>query len=704
MSAARRALIALAAVIALAILALAIALPRIAASEAVRARLVEAVQEATKREFTVKGVSAGLFPPHLELTEPALAGDADGPSAAARSAQLRLAVLPLLARVVVVRSLVVEEPHLHVLRDGSGWRLAGTDLPEPPKPERTTPHEAQGGGSRGFSLAVQRVALRNAALRIDDRTREPAPRLDLAPVDLDIRGKSLDAPVDVKLDAALAAGGTIAVVGKGSAAGPFEGTIELRDVALAPFAAYVPDIELPKTAKGRVEVSGKTAQPDHMKIALELTEPFRGGALAANGPVSFTAELEGDLRAPTGPFELDASKAEISIGSGFHKPAGEKARIAGHVRRERVHGASTLRLESVDVELARIRARAEVELAPRREITLYADPFAAEAIAELVPALAGKDLGGKVGLEALRIELEPLAVHGRVAFAPLTWKGASDAPTELRGALEGQGGEIVGRDLRVSLGGESGPLTLRIADLAGAPRFAATAKLEQADSSAVVAAFGGPRGRLSGPLDLDASLAGPIAGGDVLLAALEGDVALRIAPGKLRKLSLLRAALEAANGVAKASARAEDAEALKRYGGDEFESLSGRFHVAKGSARTEDLRLVYPDYTAELRGRVGLADRALDLHGALELERPAAGRPRTIPLASVTGTIDAPEVALSREALAAAAAAYTGDARRREKWEGKLDKRLGEGQGKQVLEALDKVLQGMSQPKPEAEE
>jgi hypothetical protein len=70
----------------------------------------------------------------------------------------------------------------------------------------------------------------------------------------------------------------------------------------------------------------------------------------------------------------------------------------------------------------------------------------------------------------------------------------------------------------------------------------------------------------------------------------------------------------------------------------------------------------------------------------------------------VTGTIDAPEVALSREALAGAAAAYTGDERRREKWESKLDEKLGEGQGKQVLEALDKVLQGMSQPKPESGE
>jgi len=34
----------------------------------------------------------------------------------------------------------------------------------------------------------------------------------------------------------------------------------------------------------------------------------------------------------------------------------------------------------------------------------------------------------------------------------------------------------------------------------------------------------------------------------------------------------------------------------------------------------------------------------------------------------------------------------------------KLDERLGKGEGKQVLEALDKVLQNMAEPKPERAE
>jgi hypothetical protein len=74
-----------------------------------------------------------------------------------------------------------------------------------------------------------------------------------------------------------------------------------------------------------------------------------------------------------------------------------------------------------------------------------------------------------------------------------------------------------------------------------------------------------------------------------------------------------------------------------------------------------------------------------------------AGR-RSVPLASVGGTIDAPEVELTREALAGAASAYARDERRRRKWEKKLDERLGEGQGGQVLDALDEVLDSLERP------
>jgi hypothetical protein len=298
-------------------------------------------------------------------------------------------------------------------------------------------------------------------------------------------------------------------------------------------------------------------------------------------------------------------------------------------------------------------------------------------------------------------------VFGDVRLDPLGIGGVGEEHLVLRGALEGKGDEIVGRELSASLAGEEAPLSLHLDRLERAPRLRVAGRLEDADSSALIAALGGDRELLSGPLDLEADLRSPLGDREAMLTALRGQVSLRVAPGRLRNVSLLRSAFQAAD-VTQAARGEKGEKDLRRHYGDEFESLSGRFEIRRGRARTDDLQLVYADYTAALRGEIGLADRSLDLHGELRIGEEVdaalgsgAGRRRTIPLASVTGTLDEPRVALTREALAGVAAAYAGDERRREKWEERLDERLGEGRGKDVLEALDKVLESLQQPPPE---
>jgi hypothetical protein len=134
--------------------------------------------------------------------------------------------------------------------------------------------------------------------------------------------------------------------------------------------------------------------------------------------------------------------------------------------------------------------------------------------------------------------------------------------------------------------------------------------------------------------------------------------------------------------------------------------------LAGGRARSDDIELVYRHYRVSLRGTVGLVDRALDLTGRLTIDpevdgklasgepaaAPAAGRPRVIPLARVEGTLDAPHVVIDSEDALGFAALYATD-RRRAKWERKLDERLGEGAGREVLDALDQILSGQ-EPRP----
>ena len=195
------------------------------------------------------------------------------------------------------------------------------------------------------------------------------------------------------------------------------------------------------------------------------------------------------------------------------------------------------------------------------------------------------------------------------------------------------------------------------------------------------------------------ALEGRLGGRRPVLATLDGAGSLRIAPGRLRGVGLLRTALDTAAKVGQAAKGGPGAAADE---GDRFDSLAGRFVVER---RRRPHRRSAPRATPatrlELRGSVGLADQRPRPAGALAVVAGARRdarrrrRGRSVALASVRGTVDDPEVELTREALAGAASAYTRDERRRKKWEKKLDERLGEGQGEQVLQALDKVIESL---------
>lgn len=710
MGRAARVLAALAALLVLALLALALALPRIAASDAVRRRIADAARDATRRELSFDALGAGLFPPHLELTGARLSGGAAGPAASASRIELRLALLPLLARAVVVRSLVVEEGFVDLVRTEDGVRLAGEDLEAPPARERSEEPARERSESEGFAFGVQRVALRDGALRIEDRTREPAPRVALRELEGELRASAPDAPISADLRGVLESGGTLALRGSARTGGPFDAHLELAAVELAPFAPYAPAAEIAGRATGSVRAAGASGRPEQVALDLRIdARPFAAGELSAQGPIAIRADLTGGLEAASGPFRLDASEGELRFGSFFHKPAGVRGVAEGTLHRDRGAEDSMLRAEPMSLELGELRATGAAQLAPRPGARLDAPPFDAAALAPLLPALAELGLAGRLALDGLRIETDPLAVHGSLRLEPLGVGGLGAEHPVLRGALEGKGAAIVGRELRASFAGEEAPLALELEDLAGAPRLRVAGKLKGADSSALVAALGGDRELLSGPLDLDADLRAPLGDADSMLASANGDVALRIAPGKLRNVSLLEKAFRTAQ-LAQAARGGRGADALRRHYGDEFESLSGRFRIRDGRARTDDLELVYASYSAALRGEIGLADRSLDLRGELRISEEldaalgsGAGRARTIPLARVEGTIDDPQVTLTREALAGVAAAYAGDERRRKKWEERLDERLGEGRGKDVLQALDKVLESLQRPPPEPE-
>jgi hypothetical protein len=73
-----------------------------------------------------------------------------------------------------------------------------------------------------------------------------------------------------------------------------------------------------------------------------------------------------------------------------------------------------------------------------------------------------------------------------------------------------------------------------------------------------------------------------------------------------------------------------------------------------------------------------------------------------IPLAHIGGTLEKPRVEITRE-TAVALAVELGTGRKRGRLEEKIDERLGEGAGREILGTLEQILGGKRKREPERE-
>jgi hypothetical protein len=595
----RRASLAFVALALLLLLGLAIVLPRIAASDTVRARLEEAVADAAGLPFRYVALEAGLLPLRLELRGAELGYEGADPAASAERVELRLALLPLLRRTVLVDELIVESASAKILREDGRVRLRGA-RDEAPAQESASAAQPEREARREFAFGVR-------AARIED-------------------------------------------------------------------------------------------------LRLELED--EDGARAVAGPLAAKFSFGGGAAGPSGPFALDLDAAEVRYRPGgagedaFAKPPGVPARLAGDVSLSADGSAS---VSNLALAVADLDASGSAEFGERAKVALDAPAFSLESLAALVPA-AGGGIGGRAALEGLSFTTEPPTLAGEVQLAPLELY-VGERTLHLEGPLRAEGATLRGEALRARLGDFEAPVDLLLTDVFGEPRVSLDGRLVGADSSALVAALSGgspdAEDVISGPLDLEAHLAA--AAGDPV-ATLAGSVVFEIAPGRLRGVSLLRSAVESAGlagSAALAAGEAGGGSTVQRFYDDQFESLGGSVVIKAGVAHTDDFRLVYRHYIVDLEGDIALDGLALDMTGTLTIdeELDAAlqggeeGRRRVVPLARVGGTLESPRVQLTSEAIRMIAGAYATE-RRRAKWESKIDEYLGEGSGRELLDAL---LSGGSQ-------
>ena len=661
-----RALLALLALLTLALIGLAVLGPRLIDRPEVRERIAAAAQAATGRTLRYERLGFGLLPPRLEAVGVALEGGAEDAPLRAQSVALEVALLPLLAHSVLIDTLVVNGAELTLVRTKHGIELP---LEPPPKAKEEPQADAGKGDERGGpSIAVREVRIEGARLTLLDRTLRPPQTWQLTDLDAVATGRiAKGTPVIFSLDAKLA-GAPLHLEGELSLGGPLDVKLALADFALAALGPYLP---APLTLAGSADLElHVTGDPEHFE----------------------------------GPLALELTDAEITRGQTFHKPAGDRAALAGRL----VRSGDVLRIEDGQLALREVTFALSAEAAPQPRAKLDAARFELSSFASWLPGLA--DVSGGVALEALEASFTPLSLRGGIVLDGVN-APVGETRGSVSGRLQGQGDALVGEALELRVAEQRFRLGLRIDSLATEPQAALQLASEGADAGALVGGLSGKASTLEGPLAFSTDLRAPLADPDALLRGLSGQLKLGVTPGRLRGVSLLRAAFDAlgsAGGLAEQLSGGRR-EKLERFYRDAFESLSGSFQIADGRAQTQDLRLVYQDYQVDLTGVLGLLDRSLDFRGKLTLfedvdralANGARGVKHELPLAAVKGTLDDPKVSISPQVALSFAASVYGSGERREKLERKIDERLGEGGGKQVLDLLDSVLGGGSRRKQE---
>jgi hypothetical protein len=703
-----RALAVLGALLALALVLLAIALPRLVDRPDVRARIEAAAREATGRDVGFEGLAIGILPPRVRVLHPVVAGTtpSEPPLFSADEGALRVSLLPLLARTLVLESLEVVKPTLRIVRS------AGSASPAE-KTAKAVPGAAPGGTNEGagLTLAVRHMALRDGTAVLEDRTVTPPVTWKLEDIQGEAAGTSLAAPIDFSLSARLASGGSLHAKGTSTTSGSvdLQATLEGVDLAAAKPYAGKTAASLAGSLGGTLHVQGSVTGSSAVDADLKVSNAdVVVTSIAVRGPLSLRAQLTGAPANLSGKFDVDATNAELVYQGGFTKPVGTPATLSGQL----VHDAEgAFGVDDLHFKIKNLDAQGMLRMGQRTRLELRAKPFDVSGWESLLPALGGTALHGEIAPGSLAVTTEPLGLGGAPAFHRLVVQPPGKPPLAIDGSLELAGDVVRTRGLVARVADQPFSVVAELGALATKPQYRVQLGANQVDSKALVNAFSQHKDVFEGPLTLKSDFAGPLASGAPLLQTVRGSARVDVGRGRFRGVSLLQSTFDqlgSLGGLALSAGRTHGGKDLQRFYQDEFESIGGTFVVADGRATTNDLKMVYRDYTVDLRGGLGLADQTIDMTGTLTMDKEldatvasqtAAGAnaatqsARVIPLAHVTGTLSEPKVSIRAEDAASFAAGYA-FGRQRGALEKKIDEKLGQGSGREVLDALDGLLGG----------
>jgi len=404
MRSALRALAAVAALLVAALAALAVLLPRLVDRPEVRARIEAAARDATGRELSYESLRAGVFPPAIEVVKAALAGEtADAPPLfEADRVALRLALLPLLDRVIVIDRLKIEGARVRVVRAQAPSMPAAVGLAA--TPGAATPNAEPVASSPGTLLGVLAIEVEDGRLTLEDRSVSPPVLLVLDDIDARAWATSSGEPIRFEATLRLESGGSVALQGTATPGGAIDAEATLERVEAKPFSAYLGNgRSIAGLLGGSIHASGPATAPAIVNAKLRLEDAVVAlDAVRLSGKLGLSASLASTQGLLGGPFEIDATEADLAYAGAFHKPPGTAATTSGTLKARAGGGFD---VEELRVKIKNFEAHGSVRSLPRQEFVLAAAAFDLAGWEALLPALAGKALSGRLALD---VRVSPL--------------------------------------------------------------------------------------------------------------------------------------------------------------------------------------------------------------------------------------------------------------------------------------------------------
>ncbi|MFI5317047.1 MAG: AsmA family protein [Myxococcota bacterium] len=654
-------------------------------TEKLRGPLQQQASAALGRDVTLGKISLAILPlPAVRIDDVRIAGPkpSDPPLAQIAELRLRVALLPLIARKVVLRALELDSPRIHVPFDKDGKPILPAGAAKNPgekAPEKSGEKSAP-SESAGLALAVDRIAIHDAEVtagpwKVEHANIDGHLSLDGSGAfkySMNLPGLALLRAGELELSKLTSAAPQVDARGEFAA--------ELADVRKR--FALSEDVSGKATGEYAVTLIGSEVRAASASVDLpDLL--LRSGALVVSGPARGHAVL-GES------YSFDLSDARVEQAGVFAKPKRTTLSVTGKLGKE----PSLAALREALVKIGQNELPLSLELAKQpMKAHLGKTTLDLAKLRELLPP-DKPALSGRLAVQGFDVQLSPLRVTGNATLDGVETK-LEHGPVSISGPVRGKGETVELENATALVGGQKIGLSAGYHLDSGA--IFADYSLAKSQLGALVAALSG-RKELDGTLDTNGHVDTQKAG----LETLGGKGKIAIRPGRIQGFSLAKQVMGSL-ATLPALALAAKGKDISKYEQEEFDHLTADYTISDGRVHTENLELAYQDATAYLHGSIGLFDRALDLSGRVVISKKAdaqfAGtgraKERVIPITRVTGTYDSPRVELDEKALASLAYAYVGD----EKVKKKLDKVLGPGGGEAVQSVLDGLLGGGSKKK-----